>query len=102
MQDKKDIWNRYLILQLLKKIPVRGNIMMLTIDKFLCDDNIPQFDEYLKTNLRNKIPLLKIKHENSKNDKCLQVLDFIVGAFFQKYNRKKEWYSKIIKEKNRN
>jgi hypothetical protein len=65
-------------------------IVKLTIDKFLSQKKIEEYNGYLERKLNNKIPFLKIKHESSINDPCLQVADFIVGAFFQKYEHKKE------------
>ena len=93
---KKDIWNQFITSQLLLKIHVARPIAMLTIDKSLSQKKMDEYNDYLKRKLSKRIPFLEIKHESSANNPCLQVADFIVGAFFQKYEHKKERYCKII------
>ncbi|KYK36466.1 MAG: hypothetical protein AYK18_11605 [Theionarchaea archaeon DG-70] len=96
--EKRDIWNQYITSQLLLRIHVVGSTAKLTIDRFLSQKKIDEYNRYLKKKLSRKIPFLKIKHESSDNNPCLQVADFIVGAFFQKYEHKKDQYCTIIKE----
>ena len=97
--EKRDIWNQYITSQLLLRIHVASPIVELTIDKFLSRKRMDEYNGYLKRKLNKKIPFLEIEHESSANDPCLQVADFIVGAFFQKYEHKKEQYCRIM-EKN--
>ncbi|MFQ5531512.1 MAG: DUF3800 domain-containing protein [Candidatus Nanoarchaeia archaeon] len=57
------------------------------------------FDRYIRFNLKEKCPNLTILHEDSKSNGSLQVLDFISGAIFNKYEfQNMEYYDKI-KEK---
>lgn len=42
------------------------------------------FDNYIKSKLINKCPNLSIKHEDSKSNGALQVIDFVSGAIFNK------------------
>ena len=54
------------------------------------------FDDYIRFKLKEKCPNLSISHEDSKSNGALQVLDFISGAIFNKYEFKNiEYYSKI-------
>jgi len=42
---------------------------------------------------------MKILHLNSNVCPCLQATDFIVGAIFQKYEKKNPKYFNVIKDK---
>tara|TARA_Y100000310_G_scaffold67450_1_gene62774 strand:+ start:568 stop:1170 length:603 start_codon:yes stop_codon:yes gene_type:complete len=54
------------------------------------------FDNYIRNNLKKECPNLSIKHEDSKSNGGLQVLDFISGAIFNKYEfNNLEYYDKI-------
>jgi len=63
------------------------------------------FENYIKTeflSIFQKIPKVKIAHESSTQNECLQVLDFICGAFGYKYNTAKQqegagYYTSLIK-----
>jgi len=63
------------------------------------------FDRYIRLNLFNKCPNISILHKDSMGNGTLQVLDFISGAIFNKYEFNRLGYydkikSKIITEKN--
>ena len=49
--------------------------------------------------LDKTIPRIKLVHEDSAENKALQVADFICGAFGHKYNKKNNHFSEIVKNK---
>lgn len=54
------------------------------------------FNNYVKENVKKECSNLSIKHEDSKSNGGLQVLDFISGAIFNKYEfNNKKYYNKI-------
>jgi len=54
------------------------------------------FDNYIRNNLRRECSNLLIQHTDSKSNGGLQVLDFISGAIFNKYEFKNlEYYNRI-------
>jgi len=59
------------------------------------------FDRYIRRRLteKNNLSNLFIKHENSQNEACLQVLDFVSWAVFRSYERKDARFINIIKDK---
>ncbi len=57
------------------------------------------FDQYIRFNLRDKCPNLSIHHADSQSSGCLQALDFISGAIFNKYEFKNTNYYEFIKDK---
>lgn len=65
------------------------------------------FENYIKTEffaIFQKIPKVSIAHESSTQNECLQVLDFVCGAFGYKYNTARldgdaEYYTNLIKNK---
>ena len=65
--------------------------------KFLTWD----FDQYIKNMMkeRSKECSIEIKHEDSKNEGALQVLDFICWAIYRKYEYHETYFYDIIKEK---
>ncbi|MFQ6077371.1 MAG: hypothetical protein ACE5Z5_14795 [Candidatus Bathyarchaeia archaeon] len=42
---------------------------------------------------------IRIEHRDSEGDPCLQAVDYLAGAGFQKYERGKEEFYEIIKDK---
>ena len=99
LKENKSILNQYMTIELLKKIPLTENGIILTIDKQLNNNRIKEYNITIKGSLIHYFSCMDIYHKNSLNDTCLQVADFIVGAFFQKHEYKKEWYYEIIQEK---
>jgi len=54
------------------------------------------FDNYIRNNLKRECSNLIIKHEDSKSKGGLQILDFVSGAIFNKYEfNNLEYYNKI-------
>ncbi len=57
------------------------------------------FNNYIRNHLINKCSNLEIKHEDSKSNGGLQVLDFISGAIFNKYEfNNLDYYNKITEK----
>ena len=48
---------------------------------------------------KNSFNKLTIKHENSQNESCLQVLDFVSWAIFRNYEHKDPTFMELIKNK---
>ena len=57
------------------------------------------FNDYIRYKLVGKCPNLSISHEDSKSNGALQVLDFISGAIFNKYEFEVLDYYNTIKNK---
>ncbi len=56
------------------------------------------FNRYIKSNVTKSDKII-IKHEDSNSNGTLQVLDFVSGAIFNKYEFNNNSYYNIIKEK---
>lgn len=80
---------------------------------FILDSRIPisqrkLFDDYAKVKgyqINEELGtkkfsryMLKVRHKNSKYEPCLQAVDFIAGAEFQRYENGNDAYHKIIEE----
>lgn len=97
LRDKKHKLYNYLSNLIITECSL-GESFELIVDKSknkrsLRDD----FDSYIR--LKKKCENLIIKHEDSKSNGGLQVLDFISGAIFNKYEFKNLDYYNLIKEK---
>lgn len=79
--------------------------LRICLDKCMSKSQIENFETYVKTELLSKnfdFSKVSIVHKNSSCSNCLQVVDFICGAFGYKYNSKSEdvsRYTEIIKTK---
>jgi hypothetical protein len=60
---------------------------------------VPFPSSKIRENLKISCPNLNIIHEDSKSNGGLQVLDFISGAIFNKYEFKNKIYYNRIKNK---
>jgi len=84
----------------------RKQDLTICLDKCMSPTQRENFELYVKTeflSLFNQLPQLKIIHESSAHNECLQVVDFICGAFGYKYNTAQlgnecETYTSIIKK----
>ncbi|MEK6871495.1 MAG: DUF3800 domain-containing protein [Nanoarchaeota archaeon] len=96
LKEKKHKLYNYLCYLIIGECSIDGNFELI-VDRSknkrsLRDD----FDNYIRFNLVNKCPNLSIRHEDSRSNGVLQVLDFISGAIFNKYEFKNfEYYDKI-------
>lgn len=95
LQENLPILYNYLIKKLLERafseLPVNSKLT-LCLDKSMSAKQRDNFESYVKTEfffLFNAIPRVDITHESSKHNECLQVVDFICGAFGYKYNTSK-------------
>lgn len=74
----------------------------LVVDKSLPKYQRENFDWYVKNRSRllgNKNILISIIHENSQNNLGLQVVDFVTGALYHKYEKENDGYYDLIKDK---
>lgn len=81
------------------------------VDKSLSVVNRNAFDSYARDKASyvwnvelNRFPPLRsgqvsLSHEDSFNDPCLQLADFIAGATFQKYERANDEYYRVIESR---
>lgn len=99
LKGKKHKLYNYLSNLIIAECSIDGNFE-LVVDRSknkrsLRDD----FDNYIRNNLKRECSNLKIKHEDSKSNGGLQVLDFISGAVFNKYEFENLRYYNKIKDK---
>ena len=81
--------------------------LMICLDRAMSRSQRENFETYIKTqflSIFQQLPKVEIRHESSEYNSCLQVIDFICGAFGYKYNTKHqkddcERYVEIIKDK---
>jgi len=95
LQKKLPILYNYLIKVLLEN-PLRNiksNLhLMICLDRAMSLTQRNNFEGYIQTEfftIFQKLPKVEIKHESSQQNECLQVIDFICGAFGYKYNTMK-------------
>ena len=110
LQENLPILYNYLIKILLEK-PLRRlkshPHLIICLDRCMSITQRENFENYIKTeflSIFQRIPKIDIIHESSTHNECLQVLDFICGAFGYKYNtaRLQEdagYYLNLIKDK---
>lgn len=93
LRKKKDKLYNYICGQIFLKmnftIPENEKCITMIVDKRSGKKVIRQdFDNYIKNKLRLLGDLeIVVSHFDSHNDECLQVVDFICGAIFTKYER---------------
>lgn len=95
----------YILTNILAKQDI-GEIEFI-IDKSLSKQSRERFDEYFRNKLdwkqlveKGRIPpKYLITHENSQNDPCLQIVDYLAGAAFSKFEHGDSQYYDIIKPK---
>lgn len=96
LRDEKHKLYNYLSKLIIAECSVNGSVE-LVVDRSknkrsLRDD----FDNHIKNNFGRESTNFKIKHEDSKSNGVLQILDFISGAIFHKYESDNlEYYNKI-------
>lgn len=82
----------YLIKILLEKLLSdinQNDPLEICLDRSMSKVQRENFENYVKTeflSLFQHLPKLEIKHDSSEHNECLQVTDFICGAFGYKYN----------------
>ncbi len=88
LKNKKDKLYNYICNLILNECSFDDNQVNLVVDKSKTNRSLREdFDNYIRNNLnqKNQSCILKIKHENSQKEACLQVLDFISWAIFRNY-----------------
>ncbi len=110
LQNNLPILYNYLMKILLENIlsDINSNSnLRICLDKCMSRSQMENFENYVKTELFSKsfdFSNVEIVHKNSSCSNCLQVVDFICGAFGYKYNTAllgvdSSRYSDIIKTK---
>ncbi|PIN89514.1 hypothetical protein COU57_05965 [Candidatus Pacearchaeota archaeon CG10_big_fil_rev_8_21_14_0_10_32_14] len=102
LKDKKNKLYNYISNLILNECSFDTSSVCLVVDKSKSNRSLrDDFDNYIKKTMNEKNHLNKfiIKHENSYNDGCLQVLDFVSWAIFRNYEFKDPRFIEIIKVK---
>ena len=110
LRDNLPVLYNYLLKILLEK-PLnrlgKDGLLNICLDKCMSKSQCENFESYIKTeflSIFKEIPQVKIVHESSQNNSCLQVIDFICGAFGYKYNTRNlkgdhDHYTNLIKDR---
>jgi hypothetical protein len=88
----------YMIGQLLSHIlsNMSGTRINIIVDKFLHNNKIDGFNEYMDTN----IPInMKIQHVSSDGNNGIQAVDFVAGAINRKYRQNDSTFYNLIENK---
>ncbi|MCK4365198.1 MAG: DUF3800 domain-containing protein [Thermoplasmatales archaeon] len=98
----------FLMKELFKRC-FRGKLTVpiyIYFDRFLPEKNQEDFEDYIMWTYASKLrktPIIQFFHENSKDNKAIQVVDFIAGAIQYKYahslKKNNEDYIKMIENK---
>src|SRR3989338_417132 len=102
LKDKKNKLYNYISNLILNECSFDDLSVCLIVDKSKPTRSLREdFDNYARKRLAEKAQLnnLIIKHENSQNEPCLQVLDFVSWAIFRSYESKDCRFIEIIKDK---
>ncbi len=102
LKGKKSKLYNYISNLILNECSFDNLSVCLIVDKSKSNRSLrDDFDNYIRKKLNDKNHLnnLIIKHENSMNDACLQVLDFISWAIFRNYEHKDSSFMDLIKDK---
>ena len=102
LKNKKDRLYNYISNLILNECSLEDNHICLIVDNSKKNRSLREdFDSYIRKNLsqRNQPSKLIIKHENSQNEGCLQVLDFVSWSIFRNYEHKDPSFMSIIKDK---
>ncbi|MFC1786848.1 DUF3800 domain-containing protein [Halobacteriota archaeon] len=109
LRTKQNIIYNYLTGFIVEKIPTmrsKSVKVKIIVDKSLSKVNRQHFNMYLKekynfvSSNRGETPIsIDIEHKDSQAERCLQVVDFISGAIFHKYEFNHPKYYDLIKSK---
>lgn len=99
LREKKHKLYNYLSNLILTECSVDGSFELI-VDRSKSKRSLrDDFDRYIRFKLKDTNSNLKIIHQDSKSSGCLQSLDFISGAIFNKYEFGNLDYYNIIKPK---
>ena len=76
--------------------------LIVILDKFLSKESREDYNQYIKGKLSEFIKKnikIEVEHKDAMSERCLQVVDFIAGAIFNKYERNENRYYAIIEPK---
>ncbi|MBI2542985.1 MAG: DUF3800 domain-containing protein [Candidatus Aenigmarchaeota archaeon] len=76
--------------------------LVVILDKFLSKESREDYNQYIKGKLSEfikKTVKIEVEHKDSVSERCLQAVDFIAGAIFNKYERNDDRYYAIIEPK---
>lgn len=96
--DKNRFYN-FIARFIIDQIPLDEveSVLVLTVDRTRGEDERREFDDYLVTHIRGRIPLnipIRIDHLTSHESKGIQTVDVFSWGFFRKYERgDMEWYN---------
>ena len=102
LKSKKDKLYNYISNLILNECTLDNSHVYLVVDKSKTNRSLREdFDEYIRNNInqKNSNCILKIKHENSQKEGCLQVLDFVSWSIFRNYEHSDSRFMDIIKDK---
>ena len=102
LRDKKNKLYNYISNLILNECSFDTSSVCLVVDKSKTSRSLREdFDNYIRKRLneKNNNCNILIKHENSKNEACLQVLDFISWAIFRNYEYQDSQFIDLIKDK---
>lgn len=102
LKDKKDKLYNYISNLVLNECSFDNPSVCLIVDKSKSNHSLrDDFDNYIRLKLseKNHLDKIIIRHENSHNEACLQVLDFVSWAIFRSYEHKDSRFIDIIKDK---
>lgn len=102
LRSKKSELYNYLTNIILSECAFSDKEVFLIVDKSKTNRSLrDDFDRYIsgRMNARGNACNWRIKHENSQNEQCLQVLDFISWAIFRKYESNDDSFFNIIRDK---
>lgn len=102
LKEKKNKLYNYLSNLILNECSFDTKNICLIVDRSKSNRSLrDDFDNYIRKMLKEKMCSnnITIKHQNSQNEPCLQVLDFISWAIFRDYEHKDNRFSEVIKDK---
>ncbi|MEK6848817.1 MAG: DUF3800 domain-containing protein [Nanoarchaeota archaeon] len=102
LKDKKSKLYNYISNLILNECSFDNPSTCLVVDKSKSNRSLrDDFNNYIKRKIeeRKNLDKLVIKHENSQNEACLQVLDFVSWAIFRNYEHKDSRFMEIIKDR---
>jgi len=112
--DPNRLYNYVIVHNVMKNMLSRlkpGEKLTVCVDRSLSESNREAFNDYAlrkakwvwDRELGRTPPLhdsqIEVIHETSEKEPCLQLADYVAGAAFQKVERGKEEYYKLIKNK---
>ncbi len=102
LKSKKNKLYNYISNLILNECSLEDSHVCLVVDKSKTNRSLREdFNNYIRKNItqKNNNCVLKIQHENSQKEGCLQVLDFVSWAIFRNYEYGDSRFLEIIKDK---